>query len=229
VARDAPGLAAITNRARHLRCRVCPVGVALVAVGVTSAAVAQDAPAGLRQRAGELVERPEWLEPASLESLLARAAAVDALPIGVSYLARFLGPLPGLRVGTTLLAQGIRIGTVHEVVVAFARGTTEVTASVVVTLDIIPDRVVLDGARPSSDDALRDAAAARVTGAVLRRDGHAKGSMVVDARWELLAGPDARLVATGRERIVERLPTRPPTRPGAWPRSSGRSASWLVG
>ena len=38
---------------------------------------------------------------------------------------------------------------------------------------------------------------------VQRFDGDQAGLMVLDARWTLLAGPDERFVATGRERIVE--------------------------
>lgn len=50
----------------------------------------------------------------------------------------------------------------------------------------------------------RDVApAARVTVEVLQLDGDPSGAMTLDARWSLLAGPDERLVATGRERIIE--------------------------
>ena len=38
---------------------------------------------------------------------------------------------------------------------------------------------------------------------VQRFDGDQAGLMVLDARWTLLAGPDERFVATGRERITE--------------------------
>jgi uncharacterized lipoprotein YmbA len=38
---------------------------------------------------------------------------------------------------------------------------------------------------------------------VQRFDGDQAGVMVVDARWTLLAGPDDRFIATGRERITE--------------------------
>jgi uncharacterized lipoprotein YmbA len=38
---------------------------------------------------------------------------------------------------------------------------------------------------------------------VQRFDGDQAGIMVLDARWTLLAGPDERFIATGRERIAE--------------------------
>ena len=46
---------------------------------------------------------------------------------------------------------------------------------------------------------------------MLRFDGDQAGLMVVDARWTLLAGPEERLVATGRERIAQ-----PADEPASW-------------
>ena len=46
---------------------------------------------------------------------------------------------------------------------------------------------------------------------VQRFDGDQAGLMVLDARWTLLAGPDERFVATGRERIAE-----PAIDPASW-------------
>jgi uncharacterized lipoprotein YmbA len=46
---------------------------------------------------------------------------------------------------------------------------------------------------------------------VQRFDGDQAGLMVLDARWTLLAGPDERFVATGRERITE-----PAGDPASW-------------
>ena len=46
---------------------------------------------------------------------------------------------------------------------------------------------------------------------VQRFDGDQAGIMVLDARWTLLAGPDERFLATGRERIAE-----PADDPASW-------------
>ena len=51
----------------------------------------------------------------------------------------------------------------------------------------------------------------RVAIDVQRFDGDQAGTMVLDARWTLLAGADDRFVATGRERIVE-----PAEDPASW-------------
>ncbi len=197
------------DRPRNLRRRVASFGAVLIAAGVASAAVAQDAPSGLRERAGELVERLEKLEPPSLDTLLARAATVDSLPAGVPYLARFPGPLPGLHVGAPVLAQGIRIGTVRDVVVAFATGATEVTASVTITLDIVPDRVVLDGARLTSDEALRAAVEALAARGLRARVAGA-GTRFDEARIELVLDPQAPPPPASVPGAAPELPTLPP-------------------
>ncbi len=72
--------------------------------------------------------------------------------------------------------------------------------------------------------------AARLTVEVLRFDGDADGTMVLDARWALRAGPDERLVATGRERIVEPAdqPADPVQRVAAIERAIGELARRLT-
>lgn len=68
-----------------------------------------------------------------------------------------------------------------------------------------PDRVL---ETPARRDLVPDF---RLAIDVQRFDGDQAGRMVLDARWTLLAGPDDRFVATGRERIVE-----PAADPASW-------------
>lgn len=68
-----------------------------------------------------------------------------------------------------------------------------------------PDRVLETPARRDLTPDLR------LTLDVQRFDGDQAGLMVLDARWTLLAGPDERFVATGRERIAE-----PAADPASW-------------
>ena len=67
------------------------------------------------------------------------------------------------------------------------------------------DRVLETSARRQLDPDFRIAID------VQRFDGDQAGTMVLDARWTLLAGPDDRFVATGREHIVE-----PADDPASW-------------
>lgn len=68
-----------------------------------------------------------------------------------------------------------------------------------------PDRVL---ETPARRDLIPDF---RLAIDVQRFDGDQAGLMVLDARWTLLAGPDDRFVATGRERIEE-----PAADPASW-------------
>lgn len=65
---------------------------------------------------------------------------------------------------------------------------------------------------------------------VQRFDGDQAGNMVVDARWTLLAGPDDRFVATGRERVAEQAddPTSWDSRVAALGRALERFSSRLA-
>jgi len=82
------------------------------------------------------------------------------------------------------------------------------------SLDAVMLRAVVDGLaakfgsdRVQATPALRDTdAAVRLTLDVLRLDTDASDTIVLDARWTLLAGADERFAGTGRERIVEPVP-----------------------
>lgn len=194
-----------TGLLRH----VAALAVVSLAVGSPSTALAQDAPAGLRQRAGDLAGRLDEVDATRLEALLTRAATAGALPAGVAYLARFPGPVPGLQVGAPVLAQGVRVGTVRGVAVAFATGTAEVTASVAVTFDIVPHRVVLDGVPLTSEEALRAAVDALVGRGLRVRvagGGFPLGAAVVELVLDPAAAPPVASAATD----ASELPTLPP-------------------
>lgn len=126
-------------------------------MALASPAPAQETTPGPVQQAQAMGERLQELDAAQLRAALAQATAGDALPEGVPFVARFAGQVDGLRVGAPVLAHGIRVGTVRDISVDFVAGPAAVEASVAVDLDLVPERIVVDGARLTSPEALRAA------------------------------------------------------------------------
>lgn len=88
-----------------------------------------------------------------------RSGGADDFPAGVPFLVRFAGDLGGLAVGAPVQAQGARIGTVRAAEAAFS---TTGALDVAVLIDLVPERIRLDGRRLATADDVLGAARALV-------------------------------------------------------------------
>lgn len=88
---------------------------------------------------------------ARLESLLAGASSgAQSLPQGTPFIVQFDTDVGGLAVGAPVTVKGIRIGTVRDVQVVI--DSDQGAINVPVIIDVVPDRLRVDGASASDDD-----------------------------------------------------------------------------
>ena len=122
--------------------RLGPAAAGLAWLMVAAPAPAQDLPPGTLE---PLVRR--------LEALVgAVPAAGTPLPEGVRFLVRFTDDVSGLGVGSPVTVRGLRVGTVREVAVVI--DTSAATIDVPVVIDVVPDRLTVDGDRPADEAAV---------------------------------------------------------------------------
>ena len=86
--------------------------------------------------------------------------AAETLPEGARFLVRFRGDVDGLKTGAAVRIRGFRIGTVRDVRVTFDSATNALDVPVVI--DLVPDLLVVDGARLLNHEAVRKAVATLV-------------------------------------------------------------------
>lgn len=79
----------------------------------------------------------------------------ESLSKGAPFVIRFTSDLQGLQVGAPVRIRGFRVGTVRDVAVTFDSGTS--TFETPVQIDLLAERIVVDGKRPNDAPALRTA------------------------------------------------------------------------
>jgi paraquat-inducible protein B len=88
--------------------------------------------------------------PASEELVQRLATAiggtVEVLPEGVRFIVRFDQDVGGLSVGAPVTVKGLRVGTVREIAVVIDSTVAEIDVPVVI--DVVPERITVDGALP---------------------------------------------------------------------------------
>jgi paraquat-inducible protein B len=163
---------------------------------IAPAATAQELPAAA---VDTLVER--------LEDVIGRTPpGSEPLPEGVRFLVRFAEDVGGLGVGSPVTVKGLRVGTVREVAVVL--DTTTATVDVPVVIDVVPERITVDGDRPGDEAAvyaLAERLVANGLRAVLESAGPLGGSQHVGLAFEPEAAP-AVLEHSGR---YPEIPTAP--------------------
>lgn len=159
-------------------------------------AMAQDLPA---RTIDSLVER--------LEAVIAMDPAASApLPEGVRFLVRFTDDVGGLGVGSPVTVQGLRVGTVREVAVVI--DTSAATIHVPVVIDVLPERITVDGDRPT-DAAAVYALAERLVGNGLRAALETATPLGGPQRVALAFAPDAPPARLGRDGRYPEIPAAP--------------------
>ena len=81
-------------------------------------------------------------------------------PEGVRFAVQFTGNVQGLATGAPVTIRGLRVGTVREIAVTFDSAAGELDVPVVI--DVVPGSLVVDGARPETEQAVREAMATLV-------------------------------------------------------------------
>ena len=131
---------------------------------------------------------------ARLGTLLANATAgAPSLPQGTPFLVQFDADVGGLAVGAPVTVKGIRIGTVRDVQVVI--DSEQGAINVPVIIDVVPERLRVDGAAASNDDEVYSMAetlvakglrAALVTATPLGGSQHVTLTFVAEAPAETL-------------------------------------------
>ena len=117
--------------------RLGPAAACLWCLAAGAPVAAQDRPAAALEQLTERVE-------AAFGRL---GATAEPLPPGIPFIVRFADDVAGLDVGSPVTVRGLRVGTVREVAVVI--DTTTATIDVPVVFDIVPDRLTVDGERPT--------------------------------------------------------------------------------
>ena len=169
---------------------------------VASAALAQDGPSDLESRAQALAA--ERLGP--LLEAIGRGQEA-AQPEGVRFEVRFAGNVQGLAAGAPVTIRGLRVGTVREIAVTFDSLTGQLDVPVVI--DVVPGSLVLDGRRPETEPAVRDAMATLVARG-LRAQLASASLLSADREIALDLLPDAAPAALGDGPLplIPSVPTR---------------------
>ena len=89
-------------------------------------------------------------------------AAPEILPEGVRFIVRFDQDVSGLSVGAPVTVKGLRVGTVREVAVVI--DSTAAAIDVPVVIDVVPERITVDGGKPEDAAAVHTLAERLVAG-----------------------------------------------------------------
>lgn len=81
----------------------------------------------------------------------------EPLPAGVRFLVRFRGDVGGLRPGADVRIRGLRIGTVRNLRLSYDSAANNLEVQVII--DLVPDLLVVDGARTLTEEAVHLAVA----------------------------------------------------------------------
>jgi paraquat-inducible protein B len=144
--------------------------------------------------------------PQVVERLRGLREASPPLPPGVPFLVRFSGDVGAIEVGTRVEIRGIPVGRVREVGVTF--DTEAGTLDVPVVIELVADRLTVDGQKPATPEATYDAVAALVAKGLRARI--SPGGLLgggADNRLDL--EPDAPPAALGRDTAYPQIPTLP--------------------
>ncbi|MFO1070158.1 MAG: MlaD family protein [Geminicoccaceae bacterium] len=151
----------------------------------------------------------EKLVPALLQRLDAARAGPDAaLPPGVPFRIRFTGEVGEIAPGTPVTVRGIPVGQVRDVAITFDSGSG--VLDVPVTIELVPERIVVDGVAPGTP-AATEAAVATLVARGLRARIAAAGLFGGTPRVVLDLAPDAAPAGLGRDGdlpLIPSLPTR---------------------
>ncbi len=147
---------------------------------------------------GPPAPRAQDLPETAVDALAGRLAAAvgrvspggEPLPEGVRFLVRFTEDVGGLAVGSPVTVKGLRVGTVREVAVVLDTATA--TIDVPVVIDVVPERITVDGERPGDEVAvyaLAERLVANGLRAVLESAGPLGGAQHVGLAFDPEAAP----------------------------------------
>jgi paraquat-inducible protein B len=142
-----------------------------------------------------------------LEAAIGRVSpGSEPLPEGVPFLVRFAEDVGGLAVGSPVTVKGLRVGTVRDVAVVLDTATA--TIDVPVVIDVVPERITVDGERPGDEVAvyaLAERLVANGLRAVLESAGPLGGSQHVGLAFD----PEAVPAVLDRGGRYPEIPTSP--------------------
>jgi paraquat-inducible protein B len=133
-------------------------------------------------------------------------AAPEELPEGVRFIVRFDQDVSGLSVGAPVTVKGLRVGTVREVAVVI--DSTAAVIDVPVVIDVVPERITVDGGTPENAAAVQDLAARLVAGG-LRAGLESATPLGGPQRVTLAFVPDAEPAELGEGGRYPEIPTAP--------------------
>ena len=152
-------------------------------------------------------ELPSAASDALIERLTtAIGAAPEMLPEGVRFMVRFDQDVSGLTVGAPVTVKGLRVGTVREVAVVI--DTASAVIDVPVVIDVVPERITVDGGRPEDAAAVHDLARRLVAGG-LRAGLESATPLGGPQRVTLAFVPDAEPAELGEGGRYPEIPTAP--------------------
>lgn len=133
-------------------------------------------------------------------------AAPEVLPQGVRFIVRFDQDVSGLSVGAPVTVKGLRVGTVREVAVVI--DSTTAVIDVPVVIDVVPERITVDGGEPEDAAAVHDLARRLVAGG-LRAGLESATPLGGPQRVTLAFVPDAEAAELGEGGRYPEIPTAP--------------------
>lgn len=155
-------------------------------------------------------DRPTASAEAVLERLEAAIGAATAAPEpqpdGVRFLVRFADDVGGLAIGSPVTVKGRRVGTVREVAVVI--DSVQAVIDVPVVIDVVPERISIDGAPPANDAAFY-ALAERLVANGMRAALESVTPLGGAQRVALAFAPEAEPAVLGREGRYPEIPTAP--------------------
>ncbi len=152
-------------------------------------------------------ELPSAASDALIERLTtAIGAAPEMLPEGVRFMVRFDQDVSGLTVGAPVTVKGLRVGTVREVAVVI--DSVSAVIDVPVVIDVVPERITVDGGRPE-DAAAVHALARRLVAGGLRAGLESATPLGGPQRVTLAFVPDAEPAELGEGGRYPEIPTAP--------------------
>lgn len=177
-------------------------------------ALAAGDPAAAQTQGADGGEPPSRLEQAqrlarealSSDPTRESGAEAEAFPSGAPFLVRFSRGVEGLQPGVPVRILGMRTGTVREVTLTYDSATGRFEVPVV--LDLVPDRLSVDGQSPGNDEAAYEVVARMVEqGLRARLQGGDLLSGPVHIALEVIA--DATPATLGRAGAYPEIPAIP--------------------
>lgn len=171
-----------------------PALIVLLGLILGAPAMAQDRPTASAEAVLERLEA----------AIGAATAAPEPQPEGVRFVVRFADDVGGLAVGSPVTVKGRRVGTVREVAVVI--DSVRAVIDVPVVIDVVPERISVDGA-PPADEAAFYALAERLVANGMRAALESVTPLGGAQRVALAFAPEAGPAVLGRDGRYPEIPT----------------------